>query len=107
MKPPGTRPTRRKTTISATWFVTKGCPSSGVMKTLATLERPGTLIRILRKPVVCERIGLSPSTIQRMIEAGTFPKGAPIALGRAVGWLEADVNAWIVAHFEENDQDRS
>ena len=38
--------------------------------------------------------GLSRSTIYLRISRGTFP--APVSLGgRAVGWIEAEVNAWL------------
>lgn len=38
--------------------------------------------------------GLSRSSIYLMMRSGTFPKN--ISLGaRAVGWLEADIQAWI------------
>ena len=50
--------------------------------------------RILRKPAVESRTGLSKSTIYARIKEGRFP--APVALGdRAVGWLESEIGAWI------------
>lgn len=50
--------------------------------------------RILRRPEVQARIGLSRSTIYAMVAEGSFP--APIKLGsRAVGWHEADIGAWL------------
>jgi len=50
--------------------------------------------RILRRPEVENRTGLSRSTIYAMISEGTFPK--PIRLGkRAVGWPETAVADWI------------
>lgn len=54
--------------------------------------------RILRLPVVKERIPLSTATIYRRIAAGLFPK--PVALGgRAVGWRESEINALIASGF--------
>jgi prophage regulatory protein len=54
---------------------------------------------ILRLRQVVARTGLSRSTIYERIHAGEFP--AQIALGaRAVGWLEADVEAWIARQVE-------
>jgi prophage regulatory protein len=51
---------------------------------------------ILRLPAVKSRTGLSRSTIYLRISDGTFPR--PISLGaRAVGWLEAEVEAWLSA----------
>ena len=49
---------------------------------------------ILRLPAVAHRVGLSRSTIYLRIKQNTFPK--PINLGgRAVGWLESDVEEWL------------
>ena len=49
---------------------------------------------ILRLHQVKARTGLSRSSIYHRISEGSFPK--PINLGgRAVGWLEADIEAWI------------
>lgn len=51
-------------------------------------------ISILRRPEVEARTGLSRSTIYLKVAQGSFPK--PINLGpRAVGWLAAEVDAWL------------
>jgi prophage regulatory protein len=51
-------------------------------------------ISILRRPDVEARTGLSRSTIYLKVSQGTFP--TPINLGpRAVGWLAAEIDAWI------------
>jgi len=56
---------------------------------------------ILRLPTVKARTGLSRSTIYLRIAQGTFP--AAISLGgRAVGWVEADVNDWLARRIEES-----
>lgn len=45
---------------------------------------------------VCEITALSKATIYRQIKKGKFP--APIQLtDRSVGWLDTDINAWIVS----------
>lgn len=50
--------------------------------------------RILRLRQVVGRVGLSRSQIYALMQIGRFPKS--ISLGaRAVGWLEAEVEAWI------------
>ena len=54
---------------------------------------------ILRLRQVTARTGLSRSTIYERIKAGEFPAQVPLG-ARAVGWLEADVNAWIARHVE-------
>ncbi|WP_456417380.1 helix-turn-helix transcriptional regulator [Thiolapillus sp.] len=54
---------------------------------------------ILRLPAVKSRTGLSRSTIYLRISEGSFPK--PISLGgRAVGWIEAEVNDWLNQQIE-------
>jgi len=50
--------------------------------------------KILRLPQVMARVGLKKSAIYKMIAAGTFPK--QIKLGAASGWLESDIQKWIL-----------
>ncbi len=58
-------------------------------------------IRILRLPEVVARTGLSRSTIYLRLEQGRFPR--PIALGgRAVGWIESEIDAWIRERIAES-----
>jgi prophage regulatory protein len=58
---------------------------------------------ILRLPAVKARTGLSRSTIYLRISEGSFPK--PVSLGgRAVGWLEAEVNDWLDCQIEASRQ---
>ena len=55
---------------------------------------------MLRLPTVKARTGLSRSTIYLRISRGTFP--APVSLGsRAVGWIEAEVHAWLTARIAQ------
>ena len=50
--------------------------------------------RLLRWPELQRKIGYSRSNIYYLIDQGHFPP--PIKLGgRAVGWLESEINAWI------------
>ena len=50
----------------------------------------------LRLNNVKERTGLGRSSIYLYIKRGLFP--APIKLGaRSVGWLESDIQAWIMS----------
>lgn len=54
--------------------------------------------RVLRMRQLTERLPYAPSTIYGLVAAGKFP--APFKLipgGRAAGWLEADVDAWLQA----------
>ena len=58
---------------------------------------------ILRLPTVKARTGLSRSTIYLRISEGSFP--APVSLGgRAVGWIEAEVNDWLTQRIETSRQ---
>ena len=58
--------------------------------------------RILRLPEVMQRVGLKHASIYERISKGLFP--APIPLGpKAVGWIEAEVTAWIKARVAERD----
>jgi prophage regulatory protein len=54
---------------------------------------------ILRLPQVKLRVGLSRSSIYLAVSQGKFPR--PVSLGaRAVGWLEAEVDAWLFQRVE-------
>ncbi len=56
---------------------------------------------ILRLQSVKQRTGLSRSSIYMRMKEGSFPR--QITLGpRSVGWLEADINAWIETKLREN-----
>ncbi len=56
---------------------------------------------ILRLPAVKTRTGLSRSTIYLRVAEGRFPK--PISLGaRAVGWVDAEVEAWLASQIEQS-----
>ena len=51
-------------------------------------------MRVLRQNQVIDRVGLSKSTMWRLIKVGQFPK--PLSLGpRAVGWVEEEIDQWI------------
>jgi prophage regulatory protein len=58
--------------------------------------------RIIRLPVVEEKTGLKHSSIYEKIARGEFP--SQVVLGqKAVGWVEAEVDAWIDARIFERD----
>lgn len=63
--------------------------------------------RVLRKPAVKSRIGISAdSTLYDLMASGHFPR--PINLGaRAVGWIESEVDAWIESRMADRDAQRS
>ena len=51
--------------------------------------------RLLRRPAVQDRTGLGRSSMYERIKSGTFPSPIRLAPGRAVGWLESDIDSWI------------
>ena len=67
-------------------------------------------IRILRRKQVEARTGLSRSSIYARLKQNpkrpgdydpTFPK--PISVGaKAVGWIEAEIDAWLTAQVEKS-----
>lgn len=50
--------------------------------------------RIIRKPEVRERSGLSDATIWRLEQHGEFPRRRQLGPG-SVGWLESEVENWL------------
>ena len=65
-------------------------------------DQPNT--RILRMRDICLKTGLSQSTLHDLVARGVFPK--PFTLipgGRAVGWLEANVDQWIIKRRDASD----
>lgn len=58
--------------------------------TAAVTTRP----RLLRRPEVEERTGLTRSTIYRWMKSGDFPQA--VRLGpKMIAWREADIDQWI------------
>ncbi len=57
--------------------------------------------RFLRLPEVLERTGLSRSTIYIRVAEGCFPRPVPLG-GRAVGWIEAEVEEWVRERIAES-----
>ncbi len=54
---------------------------------------------ILRLPTVKVRTGLSRSSIYLRMSEGDFPKSISLG-GRAVGWIESEVNDWLAQRME-------
>lgn len=59
---------------------------------------------ILRLPEVKARTGLSRSSIYLRIANGDFPRSVSLG-GRAVGWVEADVERWLADKIESSRED--
>ena len=58
----------------------------------------GNQVKILRLPQVCEVTGLCRSMIYQMEADRRFPRRIKIST-RAVGWLEKEVNAWLIGRI--------
>lgn len=54
-------------------------------------------IQIVRHAHVCQKLNLSSAKLFDLVAQGIFPKPFQIVPGgRAVGWLERDVDAWVL-----------
>ncbi len=59
-------------------------------------------MRILKRPAVEAKAGLSKTHLYFLIKAGKFPK--PIRLGaKAVGWPAHELDAWLRDRIRERD----
>ena len=56
---------------------------------------------ILRMPAVKLKTGLSKATIYLRIKQNSFPRSIELG-GRAVGWLESDIETWIEEKVKES-----
>ena len=54
------------------------------------------MAKILRIPVVLDRIGIGRSTLYELLAKGDFPASIPLG-ARSVGFLESDVDEWVEA----------
>ena len=61
--------------------------------------------RILRMRDNCLKVGLGQSSIYDLVSRGLFPKPFPLVPGgRAVGWLEEDIDQWISERKADSKQ---
>lgn len=61
-----------------------------------------TTLIILRRKQVEARTGLSRSTIYARIAEGSFPRPIDLGGGRAVGWIESEINAWVQSRIQQS-----
>ena len=84
--------------------------SSGIVITVMTTSTssPASVPanRILRVAAVCERAGLSRTTVWRLERRGAFPARRYLSPG-AVGWLESEVDEWIATRLTVVAQSRA
>lgn len=57
--------------------------------------------RMIKRPEVQFRTGLSRSTIYDGMSKGTFPRAVKLS-ARAVGWRESDIAAWLDSRQPSN-----
>jgi prophage regulatory protein len=70
-------------------------PASQTAST-STAPSQNSATRLLRPRAVCQRIGVSRSTLWRLEQRGEFPAHRRIS-ANAIGWLEHEVDAWILS----------
>lgn len=58
--------------------------------------------RIMRIEEVCQCTALARATIYKYIAQHSFPKPLPLG-GRAVGWLECEIQEWIQSRIDARD----
>lgn len=61
------------------------------------------IVRILKLKEVLTRTGLGKTTLYMLISNGDFPQQIPLGL-RAVGWLESEIDAWILEKIESRNR---
>nr|WP_163500835.1 AlpA family transcriptional regulator [Halomonas socia] len=60
---------------------------------------------LLRLPEVRKRVGLSTPTIYRLMKKGDFPGSVKLTPnGRAVAWLESEVDSWVESRQAERGE---
>ncbi|WP_394245001.1 AlpA family phage regulatory protein [Halopseudomonas laoshanensis] len=59
-------------------------------------------MRIICLKEVMYSTGLARSTIYKYVDQGTFPRAVPRG-GRSIGWLENEVQDWILCCIEARD----
>ena len=59
-------------------------------------------LKILRRKQLESRLGLSRSTIYAKVAAGDLPPPIQLGTGRAVGWIEGEIDQWLAAQVERS-----
>jgi predicted DNA-binding transcriptional regulator AlpA len=52
-------------------------------------------IRLISKPEMLDRIGLSYPTVWKLMQEGKFPRS--VVIGAKTAWVESEIEAWIAA----------
>jgi prophage regulatory protein len=59
------------------------------------------LSRLVSKSELCERLFISPRTVENLVRAGDFPP--PVRIGKQVFWSEKSITSWQQALFAAQD----
>lgn len=59
-------------------------------------------LTILRRKQVEARTGFSRTTIYAKVRTGEFPAPITLGNGRAVGWIESEVEGYLTAQIEKS-----
>ena len=71
-----------------------------------TASKEGEMQKVLKLPGVMEMTGLGRSSIYQRMKDKRFPRA--IELGsRSRGWLQAEIEAWIVKQVKERDSQQA
>lgn len=62
-------------------------------------------IKLIRLKDIIDSTGLARSTIYKYIDKGIFPKAVRLG-GRAVAWVESEVQKWILERIAQRDGDK-
>jgi|SaaInlLV_10m_DNA_3_1039740.scaffolds.fasta_scaffold07303_3 prophage regulatory protein len=66
-----------------------------------TLQEKYMCLKIISKYAVIDRTNLSVATIYRLMSKGLFPKQIKMGI-RSVGWLESDIDDFILQQKEKS-----
>ena len=66
------------------------------------IKRQANALRILRLKEVLQRVGISRAQLYSLMGEDRFPRNFGLSGpgGRAVGWLESDIDDWVASRVE-------
>ena len=65
-------------------------------------EQVRQALKIIRRKQLEARLGLSRTTIYEKVARQELPPPIRLGSGRAVGWIEGEVDAWLAAQVERS-----
>jgi len=95
------KPNKKNAELSTAFLIFPTRTLNRYKRSCSVMENLRT-IRTLRMKDLPSKVGFQPSTIYGLIAQGKFPK--PFKLtpgGRAAGWQETEIDAWITARVED------